>query len=121
MPKHTIYALIDPRNDVVRYIGMTATPLGHRLYLHLTNERGKRTKKTEWIRELQQADLQPNIQALEENIENAQQAGRRERHWIHHYLDSGAPLTNTRKAKVYQQGPALPTEWVSIADAARHL
>ena len=51
-----IYAMIDPRDDSVRYVGVTDN-LFNRLLTHL-KEAGSRTAKGIWLADLQRLDLQ---------------------------------------------------------------
>ena len=62
----TIYALIDPRMDGIRYIGQTAKPLLSRLrgHLNVTLRRPNHSQKTRWITELVSNDLRPRIRPL---------------------------------------------------------
>ncbi|MGW7597181.1 hypothetical protein [Streptomyces antimycoticus] len=61
----TLYALVDPRDDSVRYIGQTAKALAERLAGHIANPA---PRVGEWISELQQAGLAPKSVALREGI-----------------------------------------------------
>ncbi len=55
-----IYALVDPRNGAIRYIGQTSLSLKQRLSGHL-HDRFKPTRKGEWMIELDAAGLRPGI------------------------------------------------------------
>jgi hypothetical protein len=85
----TIYSLCDPRSGAVRYIGKADQPC-KRLRAHV-NERADR-RKNRWINQLKSMGLEPELRILEvvpsDDWETA------ERHWIAHYRDSGADLTN---------------------------
>lgn len=83
-----IYALRDPRDGEVRYIGK-CNILGKRLCAH-RNERGD-TRKCQWIAALGSIGLSPTIEALEA-IDGDWQAA--ERRWIAHYRALGADLCN---------------------------
>jgi hypothetical protein len=57
-----IYALIDPCDDSVRYVGLTDN-IFNRLLTHL-KEAGSRTAKGVWLADLQRLDLQPTVGCL---------------------------------------------------------
>jgi hypothetical protein len=91
-----IYALIDPRADSVRYVGVTDN-LFNRLLTHL-KEAGSRTAKGMWLADLQRLDLQPAVGILEKvKVKKGERyiAEERERYWIQHFEQSGASLFNT--------------------------
>jgi predicted GIY-YIG superfamily endonuclease len=66
--EHTyiIYALIDPRDSSIRYIGITDNP-DQRLKEHLRG-RGGNPPKREWVYELRQLGLVPIMQPLETGL-----------------------------------------------------
>ena len=79
-----IYALIDPRNDEVRYIGWTHLSLTERFKNHLKSVRaGHKTHKCNWFRNLINEDLLPIIKTIEENI--YRNRVEREQYWISYY------------------------------------
>jgi hypothetical protein len=87
-----IYALIDPRNGAVRYVGQTVSiprrVISHRRHALETTK----THKAAWIRSLLDAGYEPQIVVLETTtVEGKDQA---EKKWIQHYRDAGANLTN---------------------------
>lgn len=48
-----IYALIDPQERVIRYIGATRTPLHRRIGRHVSSAyAGKRSPVAEWLRDV---------------------------------------------------------------------
>lgn len=61
----TVYALVDPRDNAVRYIGATTKPLKTRLQGHL-NSRVARVKA--WVDELSAASTTPRIEAITSGI-----------------------------------------------------
>ncbi len=62
----TVYALLDPRDDVPRYIGATTQTLEQRLKGHL----GTPSKKVRpWIEELRAAGLSPRPVPLHEGVQ----------------------------------------------------
>lgn len=62
----TVYALIDPRNNRVRYVGATTKTLRVRLYGHLKGPTAKRVKA--WIDDLAASGLVPRIEAIVEGV-----------------------------------------------------
>jgi len=84
----TIYALIDPITNEVRYVGQTAEALPDRLQGHLHD--GVRTHKGHWVRKLKKAGLAPRIEALEV----AEDGDEAERWWIAYLRFIGCRLTN---------------------------
>ena len=88
----TIYALCDPRDERVRYVGMTTSP-GQRLVGHL-RDRGNE-KKWAWVEELRGLGLKPDLKPLAEVAEDV--AAAEEHWWIRFYLDEGEPLCNLAK------------------------
>ena len=89
----TIYALIDPRDDSIRYIGMTHNP-DQRLKEHLRG-RGGNSPKRIWINELRQLGLVPTMQPIEKGL-SLPAALERESFLIQHYLNAGNVLVNLR-------------------------
>ncbi len=72
-----IYALIDPRTDIIRYIGKSDDP-HRRLSEHLSLLSS--TYKARWLAQLAAAGLLPEIRVLEECVVGAWEE--RERWWI---------------------------------------
>jgi len=67
MNKVKIYALIDPNNNSVRYIGKTELSLEKRLYLHLWDlKRCGNKHKVNWINKLKKENKKPEIVLIEE-------------------------------------------------------
>lgn len=62
--KTLIYALADPRDDVIRYVGRTTDPYG-RMYRHLRDGREHGTPKQRWVWELRQLRLKPRMIVLD--------------------------------------------------------
>ncbi len=65
MSTGTVYALVDPRDGKLRYIGQTRQPLAQRLRGHLGRPASAVGR---WIEELRAADLQPQIVAIRVNV-----------------------------------------------------
>ncbi len=87
---YTIYALTDPRDNGVRYIGITVNP-DERLKQHIWGDMNIR--KREWIHELNRSGLAPIMYTIE-TAETEGEALEREAHWIQHYLSKGVKLVN---------------------------
>lgn len=64
-PTGTLYALVDPRDGAVRYIGQTTKTVTERLAGHIANPA---PRVGEWISELRQAGLAPHPVALRQGI-----------------------------------------------------
>jgi len=86
-----IYALLDPRDDTVRYVGC-AIDVEKRYQEHL-RDRGN-TPKCRWLAELKHYDLYPRLEILE-IVNGFYGAFGREDYWINEMLAAGAPLTNS--------------------------
>ena len=79
-----IYALIDPRNEIVRYIGWTSKPLKRRLTDHISDSnRGHNNHRCKWIRKMLSQNVVPVIKTIEECDYN--ERWDRERYWISYY------------------------------------
>lgn len=66
-PRHSIYALIDPRTLSEMYIGRTEDPLPDRLNSHLSSARCGEMQNTAlllWLRELLSLGLRPIIEEV---------------------------------------------------------
>ncbi len=86
-----IYALIDPHDNAVRYVGKAADPY-HRRKRHLAERCfGPRRR---WLDSLQAENLVPILVILESVPESCWQEA--ERSWIAFYRQIGADLTNER-------------------------
>lgn len=61
-----IYALTDPRDNKIRYIGFTGRTPGTRLGYHIRESRVQNNTyyKCKWIRKLEKLGLKPNIKVL---------------------------------------------------------
>lgn len=86
-----IYALTDPRDGQIRYIGKADDPT-RRYVAHTKAVRQRNPYKEAWIRKLAGLGLQPGLQILEQVL--IAQWSDRERFWIAHYRTLGARLTN---------------------------
>lgn len=99
-----IYALVDPRDSIVRYIGSATSPI-KRYAEHLREAqkfklRGKKSfknKKDRWINELSSLHLKPNLVLLD-SVEESNALGK-EQFWIMHFYSFGF-LLNDKKTIV---------------------
>jgi hypothetical protein len=85
----TIYALVDPDSDEVRYVGRTTNNPWQRYSQHLMGT-GNATKA--WIRGLRPEHKVPALKILEESV--SVEASSRERYWIEYWRSQGAQLLN---------------------------
>lgn len=90
--KYTIYKLIDPNTNQIRYIGLTFNELNQRLKSHLS-EPGK-SHKIYWINKLKKQGLKPIIESIEEEISTYEIACEREIYYIDYFKSIGCDLTN---------------------------
>lgn len=90
---HTIYALIDPRTNKVRYVGITNDVYARfRQHLHCD---GNNLEKDAWIKELKSSQLMLIMRTLEV-VDDIVKARGREKYWIQHYKSLGACLFNKK-------------------------
>lgn len=99
---YSVYALVDPRDQAVRYVGLSQNV--HKRYAaHLVIS--ERPNKTLWIKELMQAGTPPALTVLETNL-SRKEAEAKEGQWIQHYLDQGYALLNLSKNRKVKPGSA---------------
>lgn len=90
-----IYVLIDPRDGAIRYVGRTVRPLAVRRRGHVVEARSPAiapSAKAEWVRELLDGGVLPEIAVVEETTEG--EAPDAERRWIARYEAAGTALLN---------------------------
>jgi hypothetical protein len=92
-----IYALVDPRDDTIRYVGC-AIVVEERFNQHL-RDRGN-TPKCKWLAELKWHGLLPGLEILEV-VDGFFGAFSREDYWRSKMLSAGMPLTNSIVSTVY--------------------
>lgn len=93
-----IYALIDPRDRSVRYVGQTNS-LNRRYIEHCNTN--KSTTKDLWLQELRNQGLKPDM-ALLEAVKRDKDAGFREKWWIRLAERSGWILDNTGNPSAHE-------------------
>ena len=90
-----VYALVDPRDDTIRYVGLSKDAQ-FRLQQHLWGYCGSKQSRL-WIESLQQLGMSPTLLILEEidvGSDTYQLAHERELYWIREMLGAGEPLLN---------------------------
>ena len=80
---YSIYKLIDPTTNKVRYVGVTTNSLKNRLYQHKYNSKKLKTHSAKWINSLLKKDICPIIELIETCNENNWED--REKYWISYY------------------------------------
>lgn len=93
--KTHIYILIDPRTNIVKYIGQTTSLVkrytSHLVEISIPNQRKWNKKRSEWYQNLLENDCIPIIKIIE--TINKKQATEREIYWINYYMNE--ELTNS--------------------------
>lgn len=89
---HVIYALVDPRDNAVCYVGMTSD-IRKRFIAHVKCLEDNKLKNM-WVDELLAFGMLPICKTLE-TVYTLNEAREREIYWIRHYEDLKMPLTNT--------------------------
>lgn len=83
--KFLIYGLVDPRTNLVRYVGKSSNGL-QRPKAHWQHKHTRETRDYahNWVRDVLSAGLLPSITVLKE-LESEENLNERERFWIAHY------------------------------------
>lgn len=88
-----IYALSDPADGEIRYVGFTSKTVKRRLMEHIAEAKeGKVTHQLNWIRSVLSEGRKPIAQVLE--IVDEDSWADRERHWIKTLREQGKKLVN---------------------------
>lgn len=90
MKRTSIYILLDPRNQEIRYIGKTIKKLEYRLVEHLCEK--SNNKRKAWIRSLDKLGLKPIIEEID--FCDWKESSFWEIHYISLYKSWGCRLTN---------------------------
>lgn len=86
-----IYALIDPRDSQVRYIGKTRQGIDNRLRQHISIR--KAVRSSHWVHHLLRAGYMPEAIELESGLSELEWPDS-EQFWIAYFKSIGADLTN---------------------------
>lgn len=113
---YTIYALIDPRDQSVRYIGLT-NDVYMRFWQHILRD-SSNPGKDSWINELKVVQQVVIMKTLEQ-VETVEQAREREVFWIGHYTALGENLLNILIVQSPYQLFSPVSQPVSHRDASR--
>jgi len=90
-----IYALLDPRDESIRYIGKTSRGLTDRLYGHCTFSGSRSTVKTKcrnWVKSIISAGLKPEIKVID--VVDSDKWEDAEIFYIKLFRENGFKLTN---------------------------
>lgn len=90
-----IYRLIDPKTNLVRYVGQTTKKLEKRLSSHINkakNTPNKTTHKNTWIKSLISENLKPIIELIE--VVSDDEWKEKEKYYIKKYKELGFDLLN---------------------------
>lgn len=89
----SIYKLLDPNTNRIRYVGATLLSIEQRVSEHLKDaRRTEPTHKRHWLKLLASQDQVPLAMLLEKTDKHNWQT--REQYWIKHFRECGEPLTN---------------------------
>lgn len=99
-----IYGLCDPRNEQLRYIGVTKYP-NKRFAAHLCDKNP--CHRTSWLQSLKREDLKPEMFIIDEVADENWQ--REEKFWINYWKYIGADLTNSTDGGDGLQSPTPET------------
>ncbi len=92
---YSIYRMIDPRDNLIYYVGLTAC-MEQRLAQHLYGDSSRNDEKDNWLAELDSLGLQPIMEEIEFVRGPVEEARQREIYWIRRYDSEGMPLTNSK-------------------------
>lgn len=114
-----LYALIDPRDDRIRYIGKRVGYLNSRLRAHLYEARdtNHHTHKLAWLRQLLALGLEPRIQVIALfPPSDTTDLNALERTWIAYLRSIGCALTNSTAGGEGMEAPSEETRAKLRAD-----
>ena len=104
----TIYALLDPRNNEVRYIGKTVQSLKERLRSHLKAIKRETNHRTNWLNNLVKCGVTPSIIELE--VVSSEEWEVAEIFWISYLKFLGASLVNSATGGAGNSGFVMSEE-----------
>lgn len=105
--EHSIYALIDPRDMTVRYVGKSTDPK-RRLAEHTANKMSARDVGP-WLQELRDAGLAPIMEILDRA--SAIEWERAEQYWIGFYSQRGCLLNTEVGGRGYLHAYRKRVRW----------
>lgn len=128
----SIYVLIDPRTNEVRYVGKTVNPV-RRLWSHINDKTV--CHRTNWIKSLLGLGLKPKMSIIE-SMDSSDDSlwQERERYWVEYYsktcrltnLDSGgvsgkiaSAETRAKLSAAFKGRPKSPEHVAKVASAHR--
>lgn len=114
----TIYALLDPETQAIRYVGKTSQPLRTRVRAHINRAQGqKQIRSAKWIADLRAKSLEPVAIVLEQTQADWEAA---ERFWIASLRATGTDLLNMTAGGSATPGLRLsPEAKAKVSAAAR--
>lgn len=89
-----IYALVDPRDGLVRYVGVTRNP-SSRFSQHLRMPSSEGSQKNDWIKSLKDISMTPVFVFLDTVKDTA--ADETELEWIKHFSTLGVLFNHKMK------------------------
>lgn len=110
----TIYALLDPRDNQIRYIGKTKD-LDKRIVEHLKLK--EKTYKNNWLKSIIALGLKPKTKILEIVDDDVWQE--REKYFIKYHKDLGCRLTNMTEGGEGVEQTDIIRQKISIANKGR--
>lgn len=110
-----VYSLTDPKEHIIRYIGISHNTAEHRFRMHLKDAKVRRKKgiyistKEKWLLSLFEEGLQPIINVLASDI-SEEEAIRMEQEYIAKYkrVSEGGILYNIQEGGFYDANKATP-------------
>lgn len=113
----TIYGLIDPRNNELRYVGKTTMPVQRRYNQHVClGPTARRTYCRNWIEQLSKETLRPELCVFEEVLDDWVEA---EQFWIAYWKSLGCKLTNITVGGDTSTGIRLSSESIEKSASKR--
>jgi hypothetical protein len=102
----SIYGLVDPRTQQIKYVGKTNQSLGKRLSQHVHHYGVKRRNRQScWIANMLKNGVKPEIVEIEQTDETSWQEA--EIFWIAYFRSIGADLKNWRQGGLGSTGRKL--------------
>lgn len=94
--KNKLYALIDPQNRSIRYVGRTCKSLKIRLSNHISEAKNckQKTHRYDWICSLLSKNVIPEIQLIDDSFSSLENCAEGEKFLIQFYKELGLNLVN---------------------------